>query len=65
VENSEGSEEDSEDDEILNTVTVPAVQNPLNDVHHAYLLLTFPRCDITILQSKETYSAIRHFVNNV
>lgn len=51
MENSEGSEEDSEDDEILNTVTVPVVQNPLNDVHHAYLLLTFPRCDIIILQS--------------
>lgn len=61
MENSEGSE----DDEILNTVTVPAVQNPLNDVHHAYLLLTFPRCEIIILQSKETYNASRHFVNNV
>jgi len=60
-----GAEEsDSDSDmDVLNISHMPAVENPLDDLQYAELLLRYPQnLSLTPANCKDTYIAVRQFV---
>jgi len=57
----EESDSDSDVDEP-DISHMPAVENPLNDLQYAELLLRYPRNSLILDNCKDIYTAVRQFV---